>query len=39
MTIIKETADCMFDENYMLDWTHKEIAELQTFAKQIRVAS
>ena len=39
MTIIKEIADYMFDENYMLDWTHKEIVELQTSAKQIRVSS
>ena len=25
----------MFDENILLDWAHKEIVELQTFAKQI----
>ena len=46
MTVIKETLDWMFDENPMFDWTrkeivelldvaHKEIVELQTFAKQI----
>ena len=35
MTIIKEIADCMFDENHMVDWAHKEIVELQTYAKQI----
>ena len=35
MTIIKEIVDYMFDENHMLDWAHKEIVELQTFAKQI----
>ena len=35
MTIIKEIVYCIFDENHMLDWAHKEIVELQTFAKQI----
>ena len=35
MTITKEIVDCMFDENHMLDWAHKETVELQTFVKQI----
>ena len=35
MTIIKEIVDFMFDENLLLDCAHKQIIELQTFAKQI----
>ena len=35
MTIIKEIVACMFDENHMLDWVQKEIAEIQTFAKKV----
>ena len=35
MIIIKEIADCIFDESHILDWDHTEIVELQTFAKQI----
>ena len=34
MTIIKEIVACVFDEN-LLDWVHKEIAEIQTFAKKV----
>ena len=35
MSIIKEIIHCMFDENILLDWAHKENVEVQTFAKQI----
>ena len=35
MTIIKEIVDCMLDENLLLDWAHKELVEIQTFAKRI----